>query len=182
MKNLLFAAVAVLGFTFVNAQETKFGAKGGLNMSSLAGAEGASSLFGAHLGGFAEIKFSEKFALQPELLFSMQGASYDAGGDTNMNYINIPVMAKYFVTNNISLEAGPQIGFLMSAKSDGTDVKDGLNSTDFGINLGGSYYLNDNMFLTARYGFGLSDVEKDLASDEKGSKNSVFQLSFGYKF
>jgi hypothetical protein len=38
------------------------------------------------------------------------------------------------------------------------------------------------MFLTARYGFGLSDVDKDLASDEKGSKNSVFQLSFGYKF
>jgi hypothetical protein len=181
MKKVLFAAVAVLGFTFANAQETKFGAKAGFNMSNLAGADNASTLIGIHLGGFAEFKLSDKFAVQPELLFSMQGAGFD-GGDTKLNYINIPVMAKYFVTENISIEAGPQIGFLMSAKADGTDVKEGYNSTDFGINLGGSYYLNDNMFLTARYGFGLSDVEKDLPSDEKGSKNSVFQLSFGYKF
>ena len=91
-------------------------------------------------------------------------------------------MAKYFVTNDISIEAGPQIGFLMSAKADGTDVKEFSNSTDFGLNFGGSYYLDENMFLTARYGFGLSEVEKDLATGEKGSTNSVIQLSFCYKF
>lgn len=181
MKKLLFAAVAVLGFTFANAQETKFGAKGGFNMSNLSGADNASTLIGIHLGGFAELKLSDKFAVQPELLFSMQGAGFD-GGDLKMNYINIPVMAKYFVTNNISIEAGPQIGFLMAAKADGTDVKEGYNSTDFGLNFGGSYYIDENMFLTARYGFGLSEVEKDLATGVDGSSNSVIQLSFGYKF
>lgn len=181
MKKLLFAAIAVLGLTSANAQETKFGAKGGFNMSNLAGAENASTLIGIHLGGFAEFKLSDKFAVQPELLFSMQGAGFD-GGDTKLNYINIPVMAKYFVTENISIEAGPQIGFLMSAKIDGTDVKEFTNSTDFGLNFGGSYYLDENMFLTARYGFGLSEVEKDLATGVDGSSNSVIQLSFGYKF
>jgi hypothetical protein len=181
MKKLLFAAVAVLGFTFANAQETKFGAKAGFNMSNLAGREDANTLIGIHLGGFAELKLSDKFAVQPELLFSMQGAGSDAA-DLKTNYINIPVMAKYFVTDNFSVEAGPQIGFLMSAKFDGEDAKDGLNSTDFGLNFGGSYYIDENMFLTARYGFGLSEVEKDLASGENGSTNSVIQLSFGYKF
>jgi hypothetical protein len=181
MKKVLFTAIAVLGFTFANAQETSFGAKAGFNMSTLSGADDASSIIGAHLGGFVEIKLSDKFAVQPELLFSMQGAGFDVG-DSNLNYINIPVMAKYFVADNFSIEAGPQIGFLMSAKLDGTDIKDAANSTDFGINFGGSYYLNENMFLTARYGFGLTDVEKDLEAGVDGSKNAVFQVSFGYKF
>lgn len=181
MKKVFLAAVAVMGFMTTQAQEVGFGAKAGINMSTLAGDSDASGLIGAHVGGFAEIKLSDKFAIQPELLFSMQGASYD-GGDFRMNYINVPVMAKYFVIEKLSIEAGPQIGFLMSAKADGEDAKDFVNSTDFGINAGASYYLNDNMFLTARYGFGLNDVEKDLPSGYSGSQNAVFQLSFGYKF
>jgi hypothetical protein len=185
MKKIILTAAAVFALSFANAQDTKYGVKGGLNMSNVSNAEGSSSLLAFHLGGFAEFKISDKFAVQPELLYSAQGAKFSAGGvsfTTNLNYINIPVMAKYYVADAFSIEAGPQIGFLMSAKEDGTDIKEFCNSTDFGINLGAGYNLNETMSLGLRYNMGLSDVQKDLAPGESGSKNSSIQLSFGYKF
>jgi outer membrane autotransporter protein len=91
-------------------------------------------------------------------------------------------MAKYYVADAFSLEAGPQLGFLMSAKADGKDNKKEFNSTDFAFNLGAGYDLNEQMSLGLRYNIGLSDIEKDLMAGESGSTNSSLQLSFGYKF
>ena len=181
MKKIILTAAAVFAFGFANAQDTKYGVKGGLNMSNFSNADGSSSLLAFHLGGFAEFKVSDKFAVQPELLYSAQGAKFTEG-NLNFNYINIPVMAKYYVADAFSIEAGPQIGFLMSAKADGTDVKELYNTTDFGLNLGAGYNLNETMSLGLRYNMGLSDVQKDLPSGVSGSKNSSIQLSFGYKF
>ena len=180
MKKIILSIAAVFAFGFANAQDVKYGAKAGLNMSNIS-TDGASSLLAFHLGGFAELKLNDKFAVQPELLYSAQGAKV-GGVDFNLNYINIPVMAKYYVADAISIEVGPQIGFLMSAKADGVDVKEFFSSTDFGLNLGGGYNLNEKMSLGLRYNMGLSDVEKDLPSGAKGSKNSCVQISFGYKF
>ncbi|CAN1516369.1 Outer membrane protein beta-barrel domain containing protein [Flavobacteriaceae bacterium] len=180
MKKIILTAAAVFAFSFANAQDTKYGVKGGLSMSSTS-EEGASSLLAFHLGGFAEFKISDKFAVQPELLYSAQGAKF-TGGNLNLNYINIPVMAKYYVADAFSIEAGPQIGFLMSAKADGTDVKDGYNSTDFALNLGAGYNLNETMSLGLRYNMGLSNAVKDFEGVSTDSKNSSIQLSFGYKF
>jgi hypothetical protein len=181
MKKIILTAAAVFAFSFANAQDTKYGVKGGLNMSNVSNVEGSSSLLAFHLGGFAEFKVSDKFAVQPELLYSAQGAKF-TDGNLNLNYINIPVMAKYYVADAFSIEVGPQIGFLMSAKADGIDVKELFNTTDFGLNLGAGYNLNETMSLGLRYNMGLSDVQKDLPSGESGSKNSSIQLSFGYKF
>ena len=180
MKKIFLTAAAVFAFSFANAQDVKYGAKGGLSFSSTS-ETGASTLTSIHLGGFAEIKISDKFAVQPELLYSAQGAKFD-DGNFNLNYINIPVMAKYYVADAFSLEAGPQLGFLMSAKADGKDFKELCNSTDFAFNLGAGYDLNEQMSLGLRYNIGLSDIEKDLKPGESGSTNSSLQLSFGYKF
>ncbi len=182
MKKIILTAVAVFAFSFANAQDAKYGVKGGLNMASNS-EDGASSLVAIHLGGFAEFKINDKFAVQPELIYSAQGAKFsDAGVSTtfNLNYINIPVMAKYYVADAFSLEAGPQIGFLMSAKNGSLDYKEFCNSTDFGINLGAGYDLNEKMTLGFRYNMGMSDVLKDQQTGT--SQNSVIQLSFGYKF
>jgi hypothetical protein len=186
MKKIILSAIAICAFGFANAQDgASFGAKGGLNMATISGDEGASSLLAFHLGGFAEFKVSDKFAVQPELLYSMQGAKYSTGGmsfTTNLNYLVVPVMAKYFVTDAISINAGPQLGLLMSAKLDGTDVKDGFNTTDFGLNIGGGYNIGDNMMLDVRYNLGFSELAKDKAAGDSATKNAVLQLSFGYKF
>ena len=182
MKKIILTAVAVLAFGFTNAQDMKYGVKGGLNSSSLSGAEGASSIMGIHLGGFAQFKVNDKFSVQPELLYSMQGAKFDGGGTLNMNYINIPVMAKYAVGEKFNLQAGPQIGFLMSAKAESVDVKDTTKSLDFGINFGAGYDLSDKLFLEARYNLGLAQTQKELAPGETAVTNAVIQISLGYKF
>jgi opacity protein-like surface antigen len=181
MKKIILSAVAVLAFGFTNAQEVKFGAKVALNVATLTGdVEDASSLVGFQVGGFAEIKVSEKFAVQPELMYSTQGASSD-GIDSNLSYLNIPVMAKYYVAKSFSLEAGPQIGFLLSAKEDGVDFKDFLSSTDFGFNFGAGYDFTEKLSAGLRYNLGLSNVI-DAEDTDSTVKNGVFSVSLGYKF
>ena len=179
MKKIILSAVAVFAFGFANAQEVKFGVKAALNVASLTGdIEDTSSLVGFQVGGFAEIKITEKFAIQPELMYSAQGAETD-GDNLNLGYINIPVMAKFYVAKSFSLEAGPQIGFLVSAKQDGEDMKDFINSTDFGLNLGAGYDFTENLSAGLRYNFGLANISE---FDYIDINNSVLSLSLGYKF
>lgn len=194
MKRIIFAAIAVMAFGFTNAQETRFGVKGGLNISTLGGdASGVSSLVGFHVGGFAEIKIIEKLAIQPELVFSTQGAKEKFFGEkynTNLNYLNIPVVAKYYITKEFSVEAGPQIGFLVSAKSDGEDVKDIYKSIDAGFNIGAGYNFTENLSVNLRYYLGLAnvvDTNDDYEDwedfvDSYRVNNNVISLSVGYKF
>jgi len=199
MKKIMLTAAAVLAFAFSNAQETKFGVKAGLNLANLTGDyDGASSLIGFHVGGFAEIKLTDKFAIQPELLYSAQGAKIEQTFfdesfefDTKLNYLNIPVLAKYYITEGFSVEAGPQVGFLLSAKEDGEDAKDYYKSVDFGFNVGAGYNFTENLSVGLRYTIGLSSIA-DVPDSEEGFedfdvsdidvKNSVFALSVGYKF
>lgn len=195
-------AAAVMAFAFSNAQETKFGVKGGVNFANLSGdTEDASLKVGFHVGGFAEIKVSDKFSVQPELLYSTQGAKFDESVDgvdieskLNLSYLNIPVMAKFYVAEKFSLEAGPQIGFLLSAKAKGEgtengitisaeqDVKDSFESIDFGLNFGAGYDFTENLSAGVRYNLGLSNIAKTEEGDDSKIQNSVFSLSIGYKF
>lgn len=189
MKKIILAAIAVMAFGFTNAQQTRFGVKGGLNLTSFAGGNyyDAKSLVGFHVGGFAEIKVIERLAIQPEILFSTQGAKLDnLNINSKLNYLNIPVLAKFFVTKQFTVEAGPQIGFLLSAKYDSNDAKDNFKSVDLGFNFGAGYNFTDNLGVNLRYTVGLSniaDYQTDTAQQYYDSpKNSVLALSLGYKF
>jgi hypothetical protein len=198
MKKIMLTAAAVMAFAFSNAQETKFGVKAGVNLATLGGdAEDVSSKIGFHVGGFAEFKISDKFAIQPELLFSTQGAKeeyseegFDVENKLNLSYLNIPVMAKFYVAEKFSLEAGPQIGFLLSAKSKvesgdfsgEVDVKDAYESIDFGVNFGAGYDFTENLSAGIRYNLGLSNIAKTEDGEDFKMNNSVFSLSVGYKF
>lgn len=207
MKKVILSAIAVMAFGMANAQDVKFGLKGGLNVSNFSGdTEGIDfkSRFGFNVGGFVEIKFSEKFALQPEVLYSTQGAKVDnfnldvdgigtvnADVAFNLAYINVPVMFKYFAAEKFSLEAGPQIGFLVSAetktKVDGygsskVDIKDNFESIDFGLNFGAGYDFTENFSAGVRYNLGLANIAKTEEGDDSKVHNGVFSLSVGYKF
>jgi opacity protein-like surface antigen len=185
MKKILLTAAAVFAFGFANAQEVKFGVKAGLNLADWSGdnADGIDSRVAFHVGGLAEIKLSDKFALQPELLYSSQGGKAD-GGTYNVDYINIPVMAKFYVVDKFSIEAGPQVGFLVSAKAkpdsgDDVDIKDELKSTDFGANFGLGYNFTDNISAGVRYNLGLSQI---VDADDVDVQNTVFSISAAYRF
>lgn len=216
MKKVFLTAVAIFAFGFANAQDVKFGAKAGLNLSNLSFSEGSDpdSKIGFHLGGFAEIGISDKFAIQPELLFSTQGAkteesesyssfgnyySYNEENKINLSYINLPVIAKFYVIKSLALEAGPQVGFLVGAKykyewfendngdvisgSGSRDAKKDIKGTDFSFNFGASYNFTNNLFAGLRYNVGLSDINEHQDSyDRNDVKNNVLSLSVGYKF
>jgi hypothetical protein len=181
-KFLLLAVVTVLGFTNVTAQKIKFGVKGGLNFASVSGdnTESIDVVTSFNFGVLSEIQISEKFSFQPELMYSGQGYSFN--DDTiALSYLNVPLMGKYYLTKGLSLEAGPQIGFLLAAKNEKTDVKDSFNTFDFGVNFGLGYKLNNGLNFGARYNLGLTDIN-NLENSHSKNKNSVFQLSVGYFF
>jgi hypothetical protein len=75
------------------------------------------------LGGFVNLSVSDKFKIQSELLYQGMGGSFD-GETFKSEYVNIPVLAQYAVTENFRIEAGPQFGILVSSKSAGEDIKD----------------------------------------------------------
>ncbi|SDH51209.1 porin family protein [Myroides phaeus] len=187
MKKITLSLLAALAFSFTaNAQtpDVKIGVKGGLNIATLTG-EGSSSLTGFNIGGVAEIFVNEKFSVQPEILYSTQGAEYSIFKKdikAELHYINVPVMAKYYVYEGLNIQAGPQFGFNVKSELDGKDIKDMTKGFDFGLNLGLGYELPVGVFFDARYNFGLTDTFKSQAGVKSDTKNSVFQISVGYKF
>lgn len=197
MKKLFLAAVmAVFTLSNVNAQEVKFGAKAGVNFASLkyksksAGVEvKPDGLTSFHVGAVAELGLSDKFAIQPELVYSVQGATtkvLNKEVKTQLSYLNLPIMAKYFVAEGISVELGPQIGFLMSAKnksgSDSQDFKDSVKGIDFGLGFGAGYRLENGLNFGARYNIGMSDISDSEDMTDVSIKNNVIQISVGYFF
>lgn len=173
-KYLLLALLFTAGLTNMNAQS--FGIKGGLNFSNLQGddADGFKGLTSFHVGAVAELKIFQNLALQPELLFSTQGAEIN-DEQYKLNYLTLPVMAKFYLNDALSVQAGPTFGVLVS-ETDNVVANDS-NTFDFGLAGGLEYKIVGGLFAQARYGVGFSEMSKD--SDVK---NSVFQVSLGYLF
>lgn len=220
MRNLLKTLVLIVSISQVlTAQhgmadssfgtDIKFGAKAGLNFATLTGdLEDVKGRTSFHFGGIAEIIINEEFAVQPELLYSAQGAKYD-DATFALDYLYVPIMGKYFINDEFSLEAGPQFGYLLSAKlkdkssgnggnggnidttsrgsqvgevaASNEDIKDGVKSFDFGLNIGASYILKNGINLSLRYYLGLANGN-NLEDNDGDFKNSVFQLSVSYFF
>ena len=176
----------------VNAQKSKrdegikLGIKGGLNVANLMGdVEDVAIRTSIHAGLVAEIIVNDKFSIQPELLYSGQGASKTStgGGRIKLDYITLPVLAKFPIANHLSLETGPQVGFLVSGKYKTNDSNDKIEDTktiDFGLNAGLNYELNNGVFFQARYNLGLTDV--GYAGDNIRASNAVIQFSIGKLF
>ncbi len=186
---LLFTAIAVFALN-VQAQEVRFGAKAGANLSNVNGddADDANSRAGFHLGGVAKIGLTEMFAIQPEVVFSSQGYKVNFPGEdgkVRLSYINLPVMADITLAEGFSLQGGPQIGFNISAdaKYDGdtTDLED-VKTIDFGVGIGAQYILPMNLFFQARYVIGVTNIFEEIGGEQFDAKNSVASLSIGYFF
>ena len=179
--------IASISLTAVYAQEITIGAKAGLNFATLQpDLSDPATRTSLHLGGMAEISINEMFSIQPELLYSAQGAKDKSDDDEvfKLSYLSLPIMVKYYVMEGLSIEAGPQIGFLLSAEveDDGEtyDLKDDTKGLDFGFSIGAGYKLESGLNFGLRYYLG-SDVN-DISEDSDQFKNRVFQISVGYFF
>lgn len=204
-KFFLSAALLIMGLA-AQSQEISYGAKAGLNIADWGGdAENTNVRAGFHAGVVAEIKFGN-LAVQPEIVYSQQGTKLTINNfsgsvlmssldlTSKLDYINVPVAVKYYVIEGLSLQAGPQLGFLVSAKEkgevteDGTDIsaerdsKDEYEKVDFALFGGIGYDLPIGIFFQARYSAGLSNINKDPETANIELTNNVLSFSVGYKF
>jgi hypothetical protein len=184
--SLLMLALAVGATLF--AQDAKFGFKAGLNVANLHNSNGSEwgSKLGLHAGVLAHIHLNPSWAIQPEVVYSSQGAKYTVGDgehELSLNYINIPVQLQYMFSNGFRLQTGPQLGFLAGVKDKHNGTETGIFTTedfktvDFSWSVGLGYLTYSGFGVDGRYNFGISNV------NNAGSNilhNNVFQLGVFY--
>jgi len=166
---------------------------------------------GALIGAEFEYQVAQPFSVAAGLNFSMQGCKWGdyeyKNGDKSvkakdlkieLNYLNIPIVANFYLFKGFAIKTGVQFGFLLSAKEKGTtvikdgdrsaetkeslDIKDDCKKFDIAIPIGISYQVPTiPIYIDGRYNLGLSKVFQDELND-KSCKNQVFQITVGYKF
>jgi hypothetical protein len=187
---------------------TGYGSQVGLNLANVSGSDsempGYDKKFriGIGAGFFMTYALNEMLSIQPEILYSMKGAKYEATvGDAtsafNLDYLEIPVFLKMNFQTEGSVKpaimAGPYLGVLLSAKDkteiDGhsttTDIKDDFKSTDFGIAFGASLGMQMTKgmpFIGVRYSLGLSTIAKEDSGYKPKVKNNTISILLGYNF
>lgn len=196
----LFLGLAVAASSLTFAQQ--FGVKGGMNVSSInndGDLSDNSSKIGFNAGLFYNIPVAANFSIQPEVLYSQYGAKVDRtvlgqriSSATHLDYIVVPVMAQYNVIPNLYLEAGPELGFNVSAKdklknetnnntiAESDNYTDNINNFNLGVGIGAGYYFTPQFGLTARYVAGVTDIFK--GNNNTSVRNNVFQVGLAYKF
>jgi hypothetical protein len=185
-KTILITALFLAVSVNMQAQLFKLGIKAGLNYANQTGSQitidntnySTSAITSYHAGLIAEIKLVDSFSIQPELLYSTQGATYKNAVEefeNELGYLSIPVLAKINLNKSISIELGPQASFLLSEKNN-FDIED-ANTFDFAVVGGLGLNITNHLFIQGRYCLGLTDASKNAEI-----KNSVVQVSAGIKF
>ncbi|WP_370089629.1 porin family protein [Ekhidna sp.] len=176
-KTLLTLSLVFISAVAFSQVSAGIGIKAGANFANtnISGSESITSLHG---GAYGLFKLAN-IGIQPEVLFSKQGSSFTGGGEVNLDYVNIPVMVKFYLPAGLNFQAGPQFGMLLNAEDeDGTDLKDGLKNSDLSAALGAGWDAPFGLQFTARYVIGLSDNNDGISNED--IKNKTFQLSIGY--
>jgi hypothetical protein len=176
--------------TAVFAQGAQFGLKAGLNVANLSNSQGGErgSRLGLHAGALAHIHLSPKWGLQPEIVYSSQGAKYtvsDGEHSLGLDYINIPVQLQYMFDNGFRVQTGPQVGFLANVKDKRGDVETGFftsddfKTIDFSWSVGLGYLSYSGFGVDGRYNIGVSNIND---AGTATVRNNVFQVGVFYMF
>lgn len=203
MKKITIALLCIIIATGSAMAQKKFtfGPKVGVDLTHFWGKDLPHGMqLNYQVGAFLEYRFNDKISIAPEVVFAAQGgkmdasefldASFHGSADLyfNFNYINVPIMLKFYAIPKLSIDFGPQIGFNVyskataKAKADGESASvtrdfDGVQSVDVGLGLGATYNITNDVFVQGRYTMGLTKVFED-----GDVYNGNIQLSIGYRF
>jgi len=190
---LLLTVVSIQAFSQV---QLALGLKGGPNFAKIDVNSNLNDNYknrtGFHGGAFFLVKVFN-IGIQPEILFSKQGANFKFNSQdyhANYDYFNVPIILKLYTVAGINLQLGPQFGFLSSI--DGSTISN-VNSTtqvisatkslykksDLSLAMGAGWDLPFGLVVDARYNLGLSKIQDN--PDLDATKNQVWQISLGYK-
>ena len=184
MKKLLMIVAMMVATLSANAQnevgQVTLKPMVGMTLATITDFDNVKMKAGLVAGVEAEYGISENFGITGGVLYSMQGCKAKEGdGKMKLDYINVPILANYYVIPGLAIKAGIQPGFLMSAKDkDGNSFKDEMKKVDISIPLGASYEF-ENFVIDARYNLVLTKGNKNGSAS---NKNSVLMFTVGYKF
>ncbi len=217
MKKTMIALVCLLltAGTAMAQKTLTFGPKIGVDYTHFWGKDAMhGGQFNYQAGLFLEYRFDSKVALAPEVVFAAQGGKYNYGyydqdpespyaaqyglydrpATYHMNYINVPVLFKYYASPSLSLDFGPQLGFNVYSKvTIGQDPKgiypqeivslrENTKRVDLGLGLGVTYNITENVFVQARYTFGLTNAYAKNVQWGVKQKNGNAQIAIGFRF
>ncbi|MEP7257396.1 MAG: porin family protein [Flavitalea sp.] len=187
MKTLFFIPVMLLSIS-LSAQKFQLGIKGGVNVSNFTGGDfqnvDKKAIIGYHAGGFLSFLVGENFAIQPEVLFSSQGAKLETAGNKEnfkVSYLNVPVLAKFRFNGGFYLEAGPQFGFKLSEDVPENTIDNFAKNLDLSLDAGLGFHGASGLGIGGRYCAGLSKVgDFSSSSISPDFKNGVVQFFIFY--
>ena len=194
MKKLMMIAVMAIVAMTASAQNTlrdngafTLQPKVGLGLGSfsgeyvkVAGESDPKTRVGFLVGVEGEYYINSWFSAALGLNYAQQGWKVDDVA-AKLDYLNVPLTANFYVAPGLALKTGAQFGFLMSAKSGDSDMKDLCNKTNFSIPIGVSYEIS-NFVLDIRYNVALSKVNKYDGGHGEKSRSDLIQFTLGYKF
>ena len=190
MKKLFFAAAIMMAsvvsaFAQHEAGDITLQGRVGMIGSDFNNTSDTKARVGLVIGPEMEYFLTDRFSLGAGVLYTQQGAEQDKVDVTyEIDYVNVPLTANFYVWKGLALRAGLQPGFKVSSKIKYNDIEkdmdDAVKGFDLALPIGLSYEYR-HFVIDARYTFGLNEIfDKD--EIDLDSKNLTFQLSLAYKF
>ncbi len=197
MKKVMLLAVTMIASLFAAAQTPKTGTlmvrpMFGLSASSFNSEYTAAGVnidskfrYGCTIGAEAGYQLNRLFQPSVGLFYAQQGNKFESTSWSEpvyleMNYLAMPILANFYVTDGIALKVGVQPGLLLNGKSGSNDyAKDFQLQIPFGISYEYSHFVFD-----ARMVVGVTkcfDKEyRTIYADD--AVNEGFTLTVGYNF
>ncbi|MBU2927209.1 porin family protein [Winogradskyella psychrotolerans] len=175
MKKYLFALVFISFTSIVMSQDILYGVRGALNVSNLDFDPDANfenkHRNGFAFAGFVDFNLSDNLSLLTELQWSAEG-----GKERNLraDYLKLPILLRFSISDDLLLGVGPQVALKT------WEYEDAFSTFVFSGVAGVEYMITDELFLDARYYYGITNIlDEDLTDIE--AKNHVIQFGFGIK-
>ena len=199
MKKVIFAiatmmvcAVSVNAQTRTPASEqvSSFGVRGGVNVFNWSGDDASNNDYtnraGFHAGIYGNMFVTDRFAIEPGAYYSVKGTQADNVVDSRsiLNYVDVPILLRFYATDGFNIFAGPQGSILVGSKLEGdafgqtfTFDTDDINDLDAGLVFGIGYNLPIGLNIQGSYDLGLTPVFKD---SDANIYNRGFKVSLGF--
>lgn len=193
MKKILLSLFAIMIVCSVSAQRIGYGPKVGLNVAMI-----TDKAFDARLnfnaGAFVEYDLSAPWSLELSAIYSRQGATMkhlpislteNRDATFRLDYINMPLVAKFYPWMGLNVFLGPQFSYLVNAEVkvkdvDAISIKSVYKKFDIAAVIGVGYTWENGILVAAQYNCGLNPIYKDKSL--KKVYNGVFQFNVGFRF
>jgi hypothetical protein len=209
MRTIVLICLVLLSSSALKAQNEdkgiSFGIKGGVNFSNIVktgdGNFRTGYLTGYSAGVFINIPIVSRLSFEPELLYSTKGFKTAEDGlfmdrtfSQTTSWIELPLLAKIWITPTFNLVLGPQVSFLTKTtnKYEGTfaeiertyyeEDSNSLRNSLVGGTIGVGIDITDNLSIGGRYAIDLQKNNENGSSEIPEFRNQVWSVGLGLRF